>query len=202
MLQNNSLRIFRPGYWKQRKIGKLVRAGHVPKGVTQDEIFEALKVTRPKNAMEIFGFLTAKHHVKATGEVRDLGLQSVKKVTLAFAEYLADGFCDSASAALLDDFIYHGVGDGSTAEGTGDAALVSSQGTRVTGSQTHGASSNIYKTVRTFVASAAYTAIEHGIFDTMTGGELLDRSVLTTPPTVATADEVEYTYQLTINTET
>lgn len=201
MLSYQNLGIFRT--WRKRKIASLVRSGIVPRGVSKEEIFTALRDTRPRGTVELFGFLWARHRIAKTGETVDLGLQSVRKVTTAFVKYLADGFCASASAALLDDFIYHGVGDGSTAEGSGDAALVSSQGTRVTGSQTHGASgSNIYKTVKTFVASAAYTAIEHGIFDTLTGGELLDRSILASPPTLATADEVEYTYELTINSET
>jgi hypothetical protein len=200
MLSGKNLPIVRN--WRLRRIARLVRQGIVPKGVPQAEIFEALRLTRPRGAVEMFGFLSMKVF-RPDGTLReDLGLQSVRKVTTAFTKFLADGFCTSGSAALLDDFIYHGCGDGSTAEASGDVALVSSKGTRVTGSQTHGTSSNIFKTVRTFVASVAFTAIEHGIFNTMSGGELLDRSLVTTPPTVATGDEIEFTYNLTINSET
>lgn len=188
--------------WKLRRIAKQVRDGIVPKGVDQATVFEALRLTRPKGAVEMFGLLSMRVF-NPDGTLRqDLGLQSVRKVTTPFTKFLADGFCDSAKSALLDDFIYHGCGDGSTAEASGDAALVSSQGTRVTGSQTHGTSSNIFKTVRTFVASAAFTAIEHGIFNDLATGTLLDRSLVGTPPTLATGDEVEFTYNLTINSET
>lgn len=200
MLQSANFKIVRN--WRLRRIARLVRKGIVPKGVPQETIFDALRLTRPKGAAEMFGFLSMRVF-RPDGTLReDLGLQSVRKVTTAFTKYLADGFCTSGSAALLDDFIYHGCGEGSTAEGSGDVALVTSHGARVTGSQTHGVTSNIYKTVRTYVATSVFTAIEHGLFNTMSGGELLDRSLVTTPPTVATGDEIEFTYNLTINSET
>jgi hypothetical protein len=199
MLQGGNFQIVRN--WRLRRIARVVRQGIVPKGVPQETIFEALRLTRPRGAAEMFGFLSMKVN-RRDGTSEDLGLQSVRKVTTAFTKYLADGFCTSGSAALLDDFIYHGCGEGSTAEASGDAALVTSHGARVTGSQTHGTTSNIYKTVRTYVATSAFTAIEHGLFNTMVGGELLDRSLVTTPPTVTTGDEIEFTYNLTINSET
>ena len=98
----------------------------------------------------------------------------------------------------------HAQGQGSTAEASGDQALVDQEDGRNIGSQTHGASSNIFKSIATITATSAYTVIEHGVFNqtSVTGDYLLDRTKLGTEFTVATDDEVEWTYELTINTET
>lgn len=191
--------------WRLRKIAKQVRAGNVPKGVSRDTIFEALKVTRPRGAMEIFGILSMKHYGSDGVLKADLGVQSVRKITLAFVKYLADAFCASGSAALLDDFVYHAAGAGSAVDASGDIALGAETGVRVVGSQTHGSASNIFETVKTWVASGIFTAIEHGLFNCLTNTAsqvLLDRSLVSTPPTCVTGDEVIFTYDLTLNTET
>jgi hypothetical protein len=186
-----------------RRIAKQVRSGVVPEGVDRETIFEALRITRPKGALEMFGILTAKHF-RDGKMIADAGIVGVKKVTLEFAKLLADAMGASASAAIIDNFSAHAQGDGSGNEASTDAALGSQQGTRNVGTQTHGATSNIYKSVATITAAAAYTVIEHGIFSqtSATGDYLLDRTKLGTPFTVATDDEVEWTYELTINTET
>ena len=188
-----------------RKIAEQARNGIVPKGVSKDEVMDALKLTRPRAATEIFGFLTTRVFNSEGKMVDDYRLQSVKKVTTPFVKLLADAFCSSTAATLISRFIVHAAGDGSTAEASGDLLLIREMGgPRVSGSQTHGASSNIYKTVKTWGALTAMTVIEHGIFDTTvtSSGNLLDRSLVTTPPTVASGDEVEFTYELTINSET
>lgn len=190
---------------KLRKIASQARNGIVPKDVTKDEVMEALRLTKPWGATEMFGFLTTRVFNSEGKMVDDYRLQSVRKVTTPFVKLLADAFCSSTAATLISRFIVHGVGDGSTAEASGDTLLVREMGgPRVSGSQTHGASSNIFKTVKTWGALTAFTVIEHGIFDTTTtsAGNLLDRSIVTTPPTVASGDEVEFTYELTINSET
>lgn len=190
---------------KLRKVAYQVREGNVPKGVSKETIFKALNLTRPKNALEAFGILSMKHYGPDGILKADLGVQSVRKITTAFVKYLADAFCSSGSAALLDDFVYHAAGAGSGAEASGDVALGAETGVRVTGSQTHGASSNIFETVRTWVASGVFTAIEHGLFNclTSTASEiLLDRSLVSSPPTCATGDEIVFTYDLTLSSET
>lgn len=191
--------------WALRKVARQVREGRVPKGVSKETIFKALQLTRPRNAMEVFGVLSMRHYGKDGVLKADLGVQSVRKITLAFIKFLADGFCSSGSAALLDDFVYHAAGAGSAAEASGDIALGAETGVRVTGSQTHGASSNIFETVKTWVASGVFTAIEHGLFNCLTSTAsqiLLDRSLVSTPPTCVTGDEIVFTYDLTLNTET
>jgi len=208
MLQSQNFPIIKN--WRLRKIAKQVRNGIVPKGVTKEKVMEALSFTRPKHFTEMFGFLSMRVFDSEGKLKQDLGLQSVKKVTTPFVKLLADAFCSSTAATGLSRFICHGVGDGSTAEASGDTLLVREAGyagtsyARVSGSQTHGATSNIFKTVKTWGALTAFTVIEHGLFDTTatSSGNMLDRSLVTTPPTVASGDEVEFTYELTINSET
>jgi hypothetical protein len=192
------------GFFRRQRlknIAKQVRAGIVPKDVSREEVFEALRTTRPKGALEMFGLLSAKHHGKDGKLVKDLGLVGVRKVTREFAELLADAMTTSGDE--IDTFNAHAQGDGSTAEASTDQALVSQEDGRNLGTQSLGSTSNVYRSVATITASSAYTVIEHGIFNqtSVTGDYLLDRTVINSF-TVATDDEVEWTYELTINTET
>jgi len=202
-LQNNPI-IRLKRRFRLKGIAKKVRAGIVPEGVSRDEIYEALRYTRPKGALEMFGVLAAK--VFRNGEViHDPGVVAVKKVTLEFAEWLVDGMCSSGEQANLHLFHAHRHGAGSTAEASTDQALVDLEesGNLDANAGTHGASSNIYQTIATITATSAYSIREHGIFNqtNVTGDLLLDRSVVASFA-VATDDEVQWTYELTINTET
>jgi hypothetical protein len=181
---------------RQRQIARQVRSGIVPKGVCQNDIFDALKATRPKNATEIFGFLSARVFNPDGTLKQDLGLQSVKEITSAFAENLVDGLMDSD--VLMDKFNFHAMGAGSTAETDTETALVDENNVKVAGSQTHGATSNIYRTVKTMTADGDFGCREHGIFNTLTGGVLLDRSLVTNIE-LNSDDNVEWTYELTVN---
>lgn len=182
--------------WRRNKIAAMVRKGMVPRGVSVEEIWAALRDTRP-NSMELFGFLSAKVY-RADGTVQDLGLQSVRSITTAFTKKLVDGFANSTDAADLSNYKFHGMGAGSTAEATSQTALVAESGIKVAGSQTHGANSEIYRSIITIAATTAFGCREHGIFNTLTGGTMLDRSVVTNI-TLNTGDEVAWTYDLTCN---
>ena len=190
-------------YVRLRKIAKQVRGGVLPKGVDRETIFEALKLTRPKNAVEMFGFLSAKIEKSNGDPAVDLGLVSVKKVTTAFSKRLVDAMVTSGD--VIDNFNQHKQGSGSTAEASGDTALVAGQSGAqgVTGGAavTHGATSNIYRTIGTITAGTAYEIREHGVFNASTGGILLDRSIVTAIA-VNTDDVVTWTYELTVNSET
>lgn len=180
-------------------IARKVRQGKVPQGVPVEKVFEALRETAPKNFMEAFGLLTCRVFDKHGNLKQDCGLVGVREVTDEFVEHLADAMMDSSVA--MDNFHAHAMGDGSTAETQTQTALVNQVDGRNLGSQTHGATSNIYKSVATITAGSAYTAIEHGIFDTTGAGSdvMLDRTIVASPPTLATDDEVEWTYNLTIS---
>jgi hypothetical protein len=187
--------------WRKRRIAAMVRRGEVPPGISREEIWEALRDT-PHNATEMFGFVSAKVY-NPDGTLRqDLGLQSVKSITIAFAKQLADALCATGSAATgLSLFNFHAMGAGSGAEGSGNTALGAEMGIKVAGSQTHGATSNVYSSTCTIAATTTFGCREFGIFNTLTGGILLDRSLVTNIA-LNTGDEVVWTYQLTINSET
>lgn len=197
MFNNTFSKLFRR--LKLRKIAQQVREGIVPKGVSEETIFEALKLTKKRNVTEAFGLLSCRVFGKDGNLKEDLGLVGVQEITTEFVNHLADAMMDSS--IVMDHFNAHAMGDGSTAETDTQTALVNQQDGRNVGSQTHGATSNIYKSVATITAGDAYTAIEHGIFDTTGAASdvLLDRTVVGSPPTLATDDEVEWTYQMTIN---
>lgn len=186
-------------YWKMRKVAAEVRSGRVPKGVDSDFVLRAMRATKPKNVMECLGCLYAKVE-RPDGTVKDYGLVSVREVTSAFAAHLAD--CFTTSGDVLDNFNQHKMGAGSTAETSSQTALVTAQagaqGGTGNAAATHGATSNIYRTVGTLTAGSAYGCREHGVFNASTLGTMLDRSVVTNID-LNTDDVVTWTYELTIN---
>lgn len=141
-------------------------------------------------------------HVKADGEIVELGLASMRVVTTAGVNYLVDAFQGTVEPENLK---YHGIGTTNTAEAAADTALVAESttalnpdSTRATGSLTEGASANIYRTVGTLTADASIAAVEHGIFSQAAtgGGTLWDRSVFSTV-TLASGDSLQATYDAT-----
>lgn len=192
-------------YWRLRGIAKKIRAGILPKGVDKETVFKALKVTRPKNAMEAFGILSAKvERAGRPGIFEDLGLVSVRKVTRIFVDLLVDALVTTVDS-MPNSFHQHKQGSGSTAEASGDTALVLAQSGAQGGAggteAIHGATSNVFQTKGTITATTAYEIREHGVFNASTAGVLLDRSTVAAI-NVATDDVVTWTYDLTVNTET
>lgn len=185
--------------WRLRKIAAQVRNGIVPAGVEKAEIFEALRLTKPKSSLEAFGFLSAVVD-KVDGTRRDYGLISVKEVTSQFADHLVT--CMRGVDTEINTFNQHKMGAGSTAETSSHTALVSPQaGAQAVGGATAGtigATANIYRSVGTLTAGSAYGCREHGVFNASTGGILLDRSVVTNID-LNTDDQVTWTYELTVN---
>jgi len=194
MLSTKNLPFFK--FFRQRLIARKVRSGIVPEGVSTDEIWEALKATRPIAAVEVFGFLYAKVFNKDGTLRKDMGLVGVKEVTTAFAEHLVDVMCSSGEN--LNEYTFHRMGSGSTAETDTETALVTSECTCLSGAGTHGATSNIYQCVCTLTATTTFGCREHALFDTVTSGHMLDRSLVTNIA-LETDDEVEWTYALTVN---
>ena len=129
------------------------------------------------------------------GSVEDRGIVSRKKVTDDFVGLLVDAL--QGLAVDYDTFKYHDSGTDNTPEAAGDSALVAPCGdARTTGTQTEGATANIYKSVATHTYGGAYTIVEHGLFNAAAAGVLMDRSVFT-GVAVASGDKIEFTYQLT-----
>ena len=180
-----------------------IRRGIIPKNVKDEEIGEALRITKPPNVLEIFGALRLRHFIKRgrLWSCEDHGLVSVRKVTTAFANYLVDCIQDT-EGNLLDVFTWHDMGDDSTADANTQTALLNSRETRINGTNAENAA-NQFKSVATITATANYTVQEHGIFSAVSAGTMMDRNApIDSPPAVVIDDQVEFTYELTVNAET
>lgn len=144
--------------------------------------------------------LSARVYRHKTGMWEDLGVISRRKVTQAFVGDIIDAL-QAISIATFDDYKYHDSGTGTTAEANTDTALETPCAeARDTGTQTEGATYNIYKSVATHTYAGSFAITEHGLFNASTSGTLMDRSVFSAINVVA-ADKIEFTYQLTINPE-
>lgn len=132
---------------------------------------------------------------RKNGDVEDLGIISTKVVTTAFVNDVVDNLI--AEVAAFGDYKFHGMGTGVVAEAIGDTALGTPVETRDTGSQVEGASTNIYRSVGTITATASRAITEHGLFNIITAGILMDRSVFTVI-NLATDDAIQFTYELTV----
>jgi hypothetical protein len=132
----------------------------------------------------------------------DYGVVGYRVVTTAGVGYIVDAFQNSVE---LENMKYHGFGTGSTAEASGDTALVTEltteyvvDSTRPTGSTTEGAA-NVYRTVATLSPDSGGTIAlrEHGVFSASSAGVLLDRTVYAAINLVASSDSLQATYDLT-----
>lgn len=139
---------------------------------------------------------------RGDGRVEHLGLLSQKVITTAGVTYLCADM--AAGASDINLFKFHGFGSGSTAEASGDTALVTeyttqyaTDNTRPTGSQVP--STNTYTSVGTFSPDASVTVAEHGLFSQAAtgGGTLWDRSLTGSVALTGSADSLQATYVLT-----
>ncbi len=134
---------------------------------------------------------------RTTGEIIDYGIVATKCVTDDFVEMIVDVL--QATDATFSDFKYHDFGTSSAIEDPTDSGLTAPCGdARTIGTQTEGATANIYKSVATHTFGGAYTITEHGLFNTAAAGVLMDRSVFT-GIAFGAGDKAEATYQLTMN---
>ena len=136
----------------------------------------------------------------------ELGLANARVVTTAWVNFLVDSMQD-AESNLIDLFIYHGIGTGSTAEAAGDTDIETelttqyqTNNTRATGTATEGASANIYRSVGTNQVDAAVAITEHGLLNNATvgSGTLLDRTVFSVV-NLASGESLQSTYELTVS---
>lgn len=146
----------------------------------------------PRNALFPVGRLYAVHY--RNGVATDLGLVSTKVVTDAGVQAVVDGF---QGLFTISNFKYHGSGTGGTAESAAQTTLVTEVASRATGTQTEGASANIYKTVGTVSYSSTLAITEHGLFSASSAGTMLDRSLFSAI-NVISGDSIAFTYELTL----
>lgn len=113
---------------------------------------------------------------KADGSVVNYGLVSTNLVTDAFVEFMVDQL--QAETSQWGDFKYHDSGVGTTGAAVGDTDIETTDGeSRATGSQTEGATAEIYKSVGTISYTTTKAITEHGLFSQTTGTTLMDRHV-------------------------
>jgi len=129
------------------------------------------------------------------GEVEDLGVVSRKCVTTAFVNLLVDALKDT-TGLNFDQFKYHDSGTGTGDEAVGNTGLgTPCAEARDTGTQTEGATANIYKSVATHTYADAFAITEHGLFNVSTVGVLMDRSKFAAV-NVVSGDKIEFSYTL------
>ncbi len=141
--------------------------------------------------------------IRGGDEVVPLGLAGLRVVTTAGVNYIVDAFQNTVE---VENFIYHGFGTGGAAEAVGNTALTTEltteyvvNSTRPTGSNTEGASANIYRSVGTLSPDSGGTLAitEHGLFSATSAGTLLDRTLFSAVNVVASSDSLQATYEIT-----
>lgn len=149
--------------------------------------------------ISVWAELYVRHYHRAWGWWEDVGRVSRGKVTNAFRDFECTNLVTDSTT--YGDFKYHEVGTSAAAEANTQTALTTTTGiTRVSGTQTNPTAST-YQTVATVTADTSETWQEHGIFNLVSGGTLMDRSLISPTVAVASLDTVEFTYVLTKSSE-
>lgn len=144
--------------------------------------------------------------IRADGSHVPLGLASLRVVTDAGVAIVADCFVSAAANPNVEDFDFHGIGTGGTAENATDTDLVtelttqySTDNTRATGTPTN-PTAPVYRSVATNSVDASAAIVEHGVLTSATvgSGTLLDRTVFSAV-NLSNGDSLQTTYDLTIS---
>lgn len=143
--------------------------------------------------------LTAELHVlltKADGRRIDYGVVGYRVVTTAFVNFLVDQL--QTETSVFGDFKFHDSGVGTTAENVTDTGIETTDAeARATGTQTEGTASQ-YRSVATITYTTTKAITEHGLFNDVTAGTLMDRTVFAAINVVNT-DSITFTYTLTVS---
>lgn len=142
--------------------------------------------------------------ITASGERIHYGTVGYRVITSAGVAFIVDDW--DGSVTDITNFKYHGCGTGSTAEASGDTALVTESttalnpdSTRATGTQSQ-PSANILQSVGTLTFDGTAAIVEHGLFSQSAtgGGTLWDRTVFTAI-NVVSSDSIQFTYSCTLS---
>lgn len=167
-----------------------------------DYIWGLLGTGAAKTLSALFGIPTLTSQLRARliridGTTVDYGIIGRRVVTTAFVNFMVDQM--QTETTEWGDFKYHDSGVGTTAAAVGDTDIETTDGeSRATGSQTEGASANIYRSVGTISYTTTKAITEHGLFSQVTGTTLLDRTVFTVI-NVNNGDSIQFTYDLTVS---
>lgn len=133
--------------------------------------------------------------VAADGTREDYGVVGYRVVTTAFVNFVVDQL--QTETSVFGDFKYHDSGVGVTAENSADTTMETTDGeSRVTGTQTE-SSANVYRSVGTISYTTTKAITEHGLFNDVSAGTLMDRTVFSAI-NVVNGDSIEFTYDLTL----
>jgi hypothetical protein len=133
------------------------------------------------------------------GWLENVGLVSRGKVTTAFRDFETAQLVTETST--YGDYKWHEVGTSATAEANSQTALVATTSiARVAGTQVD-VGSGVYRSVGTVTADTSETWQEHGIFNIVTAGTMMDRSLISPTVAVVASDTVTFTYELTKSAE-
>lgn len=137
-------------------------------------------------------YATVKH---ADGTQVNYGLLGRRSVTTAFCAFVVDQL--QTETSVFGDFKFHDSGVGTTAENVANTGIETTDGeARATGTQTEGTSVE-YKSVGTISYTTTKAITEHGLFNDLTAGTLMDRTVFTVI-NVVNGDSIQFTYTLTV----
>ena len=126
----------------------------------------------------------------------NLGVLGYRSVTTAFVNFVVDQL--QTETSVFGDYKFHDSGVGVTAEAIGDTAMETTDGeARATGSQTESAA-NAYRSVGTISYTTTKAITEHGLFNDVAAGTLMDRTVFSAV-NVVNGDSIQFTYTLTIS---
>lgn len=139
--------------------------------------------------------------IYGSGRVEDYGEVGHKSIVDNGVGFLVDAWQNIVELEIMK---YHGLGTGSTAEGSTQTALVTELTTeytgdiRATGTTIEGASGNIFRSVATNTLDGTPGAAlrEHGLFSASTVGVLWDRT-LYSAITLSSGDSLQSTYDMT-----
>jgi hypothetical protein len=146
-----------------------------------------------------FGLLTAIGklellHIKADGTKVSYGVVGYRVVTTAFVTFVVDQL--QTETSVFGDFKYHDSGVGVTAENAADTTMETTDGeSRATGTQTESAAT-AYRSVGTISYTTTKAITEHGLFNDVSAGTLMDRTVFSAV-NVVNGDSIQFTYTIT-----
>lgn len=163
----------------------------------EGDLQAALRIARQFQGVLLLTSSLSVRVFRRDGRVEDLGVVCRHLVTTAFVNYMVDQL--QSESSTWGDFKYHECGTGTTDPAVGDTDIETPIGVaRVAGSQTEGASANIYKTVGEITSDGTYAVTEHGLFNDLSAGTLMDRHEFAAI-NVTPGDKIEFTYQLNCN---
>ena len=152
-------------------------------------------VSNPNEAVIPITSTLSARVLRRNGDVEDLGVICRKAVTDAFVEEIVDTL--QSAVAAFDDYKYHDSGTGTTGAIAANTTLETPCGeARDTGTQTEGATANIYKSVATHTYAGTFAITEHGLFNAAAAGTLMDRHTFSAI-NVVSGDKIEFTYEIT-----